>query len=99
VADALRQVDGLARRRTAKAVIAAKVGTYEQGGTTRVPGVARCIAGTKKGHLGGTTADCRDECPLPRRAARLPRESTRAPDPSRNSRSAVETGRRCSWQE
>jgi SAM-dependent methyltransferase len=45
-AAALRQVDDRARRRIAKAVIA-KVSTYEEGGTIRVPGVARCIVGTK----------------------------------------------------
>jgi SAM-dependent methyltransferase len=45
-AAALRQVDDRARRRIAKAVTA-KVSAYEEGGTTRVPGVARCIVGTK----------------------------------------------------
>jgi SAM-dependent methyltransferase len=45
-ATALRQVDDRARRRIAQAVIA-KVSSYEDGGTIRVPGVARCIAGTK----------------------------------------------------
>jgi SAM-dependent methyltransferase len=45
-AAALRQVDDRARRRIAKAVIA-KVSTYAEGGTIRVPGVARCIVGTK----------------------------------------------------
>jgi SAM-dependent methyltransferase len=45
-AAALRQVDDRARRRIAKAVVA-KVSTYEEGGTIRVPGVARCIVGTK----------------------------------------------------
>jgi SAM-dependent methyltransferase len=43
---ALRQVDDRARKRIAKAVIA-KVSTYDDGGMTRVPGVARCIVGTK----------------------------------------------------
>jgi SAM-dependent methyltransferase len=45
-AAALRQADDRARRRIAKAVIA-KVSTYEEGGRIRVPGVARCIVGTK----------------------------------------------------
>ena len=43
---ALAQVSGPARGRIAKAVIAA-AGTYEQDGKVRIPGVARCIAGTK----------------------------------------------------
>jgi hypothetical protein len=43
---ALQQVDGPARERVAKAVIA-KVSTYEEDGKVRIPGVARCIAGTK----------------------------------------------------
>jgi SAM-dependent methyltransferase len=43
---ALQQVDELARERIATAVIA-KVRTYGDGGTVRVPGVARCIVGTK----------------------------------------------------
>jgi SAM-dependent methyltransferase len=45
-AAALRQVDDKGRRRIAKAVIA-KVSTYAGGGKIRVPGVARCIVGTK----------------------------------------------------
>jgi SAM-dependent methyltransferase len=45
-ATALRWVDDHARRRIAKAVID-KVSTYEEGGAIRVPGVARCIVGTK----------------------------------------------------
>jgi hypothetical protein len=43
---ALAQVDGPARERIAKAVMA-KAGTYEQDGKVRIPGVARCIAGTR----------------------------------------------------
>ena len=43
---ALAQVGGPARERIAEAVIA-KVSTYEQGGKVRVPGLARCIVGTK----------------------------------------------------
>jgi hypothetical protein len=43
---ALQQVDGSARKRIAKAVIA-KVSTYEEDGKVRIPGVARCIVGTK----------------------------------------------------
>jgi len=43
---ALRQAGEPARKRIAKAVIA-KAGTYEQDGRVRIPGVARCIAGTK----------------------------------------------------
>lgn len=45
-AAALQQVDEPARERIAKAVIA-KVSTYEEDGKVRVPGVARCIVGTK----------------------------------------------------
>jgi SAM-dependent methyltransferase len=45
-AAALQQVDEPARERIAKAVID-KVSTYEEDGTVRVPGVARCIVGTK----------------------------------------------------
>jgi SAM-dependent methyltransferase len=43
---ALRQVDEPARERIAKVVIA-KVSSYEEDGKIRVPGVARCIVGTK----------------------------------------------------
>lgn len=43
---ALQQVDELARERIAKAVIA-KVSAYEEDGKIKVPGVARCIVGTK----------------------------------------------------
>jgi SAM-dependent methyltransferase len=43
---ALQQVDEPARERIAKAVIA-KVSTYEEDGKVRIPGVARCIVGTK----------------------------------------------------
>ena len=43
---ALQQVDEPARARIAKAVIA-KVSIYEQAGEVRIPGVARCIVGTK----------------------------------------------------
>jgi SAM-dependent methyltransferase len=43
---ALRQLDEPAQERVAKAVIA-KASTYEQDGRVRIPGVARCIAGTK----------------------------------------------------
>jgi hypothetical protein len=45
-AAALRQVDEPARRRIANAVVA-KAATYEQSGEVRIPGVARCIVGTK----------------------------------------------------
>jgi hypothetical protein len=43
---ALQQLGEGTGKRIAKAVIA-KVGTYEVGGTVRIPGVARCIVGTK----------------------------------------------------
>ena len=43
---ALEQVDEPARERIAQIVIA-KVSTYERDGKIRVPGVARCIVGTK----------------------------------------------------
>jgi hypothetical protein len=43
---ALQQVDEPARERISRAVIA-KVGTYEEDGKVRVPGLARCIIGTK----------------------------------------------------
>ncbi|HEY5136861.1 MAG TPA: class I SAM-dependent methyltransferase [Candidatus Nanopelagicales bacterium] len=43
---ALAQVDAPARQRIARDVIA-KAGSYEAGGTVRIPGVARCIVGTK----------------------------------------------------
>jgi SAM-dependent methyltransferase len=43
---ALHKVDEQARERIARAVIA-KVSTYEEDGKVRVPGVARCIVGTK----------------------------------------------------
>ena len=43
---ALQQVNEPARERIAKAVIA-KAGTYEEDGKVRIPGVARCIVGTK----------------------------------------------------
>ena len=43
---ALQQVDEPARDRIKNAVIA-KVSTYEEDGQVRVPGVARCIVGTK----------------------------------------------------
>jgi len=43
---ALQQVDEPARKRIADAVIA-RVSTYEDDGTVRIPGVARCIVGTK----------------------------------------------------
>jgi SAM-dependent methyltransferase len=43
---ALQQAGELARERIAKAVIA-KVSTYEEDGEVRIPGVARCIVGTK----------------------------------------------------
>ena len=45
---ALAQAGEPARERIAKAVIA-RVSTYEQDGRVRVPGVARCIVGTKQG--------------------------------------------------
>jgi SAM-dependent methyltransferase len=43
---ALQQVSEPARERIAKAVIT-KVSTYEEDGKVRIPGVARCIVGTK----------------------------------------------------
>ncbi len=43
---ALHQVDELARERIARSVIA-KVSAYEHDGTVRIPGVARCIVGTR----------------------------------------------------
>jgi ABC-type iron transport system FetAB permease component len=43
---ALQQVGEAARERIAKAVIAT-VSTYEEDGKVRLPGVARCIVGTK----------------------------------------------------
>jgi hypothetical protein len=43
---ALQQVGEPARERIAKAVIA-KVSTYEEDGKVRIPGVARCVVGTK----------------------------------------------------
>jgi SAM-dependent methyltransferase len=43
---ALQQVSERARERIAKAVIT-KVSTYEEDGKVRIPGVARCIVGTK----------------------------------------------------
>ena len=45
-AAALKQVDDAARERIATAVVAA-VGAYEVDGEVRVPGLARCIVGTK----------------------------------------------------
>jgi SAM-dependent methyltransferase len=44
---ALGQVDAAARERIARAVIA-EAGTYQNGGEVRVPGMARCIVGTKR---------------------------------------------------
>ena len=43
---ALQQVDGPARERIADAVVA-RVSVYEEDGRVRVPGVARCIVGTR----------------------------------------------------
>jgi len=43
---ALQRVDEPARERIAKAVIA-RVSTYEEDGMVRIPGVARCIVGTR----------------------------------------------------
>ncbi len=43
---ALQQIDEQARKRIAKAVIA-RVSPYEVDGKVRIPGVARCIVGTK----------------------------------------------------
>ena len=43
---ALQQLDEPARERIAESVIA-KVSTYEEDGKVRIPGVARCIVGTK----------------------------------------------------
>jgi SAM-dependent methyltransferase len=45
-AAALERVDGAARERIAAAVVAA-VGAYEDAGEVRVPGMARCIVGTR----------------------------------------------------
>ena len=45
-AAALQQVGEPARQRIAEAVIA-RAGAYEEGGKVRIPGVARCIVGTK----------------------------------------------------
>jgi hypothetical protein len=45
-AAALAQAGEPARERIAEAVIA-KVSSYEEDGKVRVPGVARCIVGTK----------------------------------------------------
>jgi len=45
-AAALQQVDGPARARIEETVIA-EVGTYEQDGKVRIPGLARCIVGTQ----------------------------------------------------
>jgi len=44
---ALRQADGPARERI-RARAVAEVGAFEKDGTVRVPGVARCIVGTKQ---------------------------------------------------
>jgi hypothetical protein len=46
-AAALRQVDEPARDRIRAAVLA-NVSPYDEGGSVRVPGVARCIVGTKE---------------------------------------------------
>ena len=46
-AAALQQVDGPARERI-RAHAMARVGAFEDGGTVRVPGMARCIVGTKR---------------------------------------------------
>ena len=43
---ALRQVDGATRERIASAVIA-KAGAYDEDGSVRIPGVARCVVGTR----------------------------------------------------
>jgi SAM-dependent methyltransferase len=43
---ALQQIDGAARQRIADAVVA-EAGRYESDGAVRIPGVARCIAGTR----------------------------------------------------
>jgi hypothetical protein len=43
---ALAQVGGPARERIAEVIIA-RASTCKEGGTVRIPGVARCIAGTK----------------------------------------------------
>jgi len=43
---ALERVDAPTRRRIASAVITAVAG-YERDGAVRVPGVARCIVGTR----------------------------------------------------
>ena len=43
---ALRQVDGATRERIASAVIA-KAGAYDDDGSVRIPGVARCVVGTR----------------------------------------------------
>ena len=51
-AAALRQVDEPARERIRARVIA-RVGAFEEDGKVRVPGVARCIVGTKQHAAGG----------------------------------------------
>lgn len=52
---ALQKVDQQARDRIAKIVIA-KVGAYEEGGVVKVPGVARCIVGTRPKSKGTISA-------------------------------------------
>jgi hypothetical protein len=46
-AAALQQVGEPGRQRIAKAVIA-RVSTYQEDGKVRIPGMARCIVGTKR---------------------------------------------------
>src|SRR5659263_287192 len=53
---ALQQVDEPARERI-RATAIAKVSTYEGGGKVRVPGVARCIVGTKQDASGTRPRD------------------------------------------
>jgi hypothetical protein len=42
------------------ATVIANVSAYETDGTVRVPGLARCIAGTKSGRAAHTEATARD---------------------------------------
>jgi hypothetical protein len=42
------------------ATVMASMSAYQTGGTVRVPGLARCIAGTKSGRAAHTGATARD---------------------------------------
>ena len=52
VALALQGVDDAARDRIRSRALA-RVGQFQEGDTVRVPGVARCIVGTKPSQMGG----------------------------------------------